>query len=588
MHFILRFMAGKIRSKTKLRKILVRVRRWWQHPAFAIAVSVAILAILPPIENDVLSLPFALALVLFLAALIFAATRRFSFSVCCGWMIVGALSIVSLIKFKMKGFSLHFYDVVFTASDSDAVDFIFVTYPHLVLPVLILIGLFTGIGVLMYRLDRPRDFSIGKRLAACVIAVALLPLTFPSEATTAQRYFYYLQGRHVTAFFVSLLDLQYMFRENELERRLSQLPPQEPFSGAAQCGSGDRPDIVVVLEETQTNPGYFTQLPNAGEMAAAMTRNGEALHPLNVEVFGGGTWISGLSLLTGLSSMDFGWRSPYLTITLQDAIKNPIPQILADCGYRTMAVLPLDYQFVNEGPFLQSIGFETVLDRLDIEAPSRHMRDNFYFEQAQKQIELHRKTDDRPLFIYLQTMFAHSPFDKHREPEIMLAGEPFHENADLAEYWRRVLIARNDFADFSDQIMSEATDRGMVLMSFGDHQGTATMSLVEELDGLSPLSRPGSLAYRTYYTLSGSGLPTRQPELNDSVLDIGFLGTEILEAAGIPGSDVYVDLAALKRLCGGAFYNCPDRDAVDRHLRRRIDGGLLDLFPNDHSAAGST
>lgn len=567
---------------------MVRARRWWQHPALPVVLSLVILAILPPIENGLLSLPFVLALALFVAALLFTVTRRLSFSICSGWMIVGTLSIISLIKFKMKGFSLHFYDVVFTANDSDAVDFIFVSYPHLVAPVLILMVLFTGIGVVMYRMDRPRELSFGKRLAACALAVIMLPLTFPSEASTAQRHFYYLQGRHVTAFFVSLLDLQYMFRENELEKRLSQLPPQEPFSGTAQCGNGDRPDIVVVLEETQTDPGYFTQLPNAGEMAAAMTRSDEALRPLNVEVFGGGTWISGLSLLTGLSSMDFGWRSPYLTITLQDAIKNSIPKILADCGYHTMAVLPLDYQFVNEGPFLRSIGFETVLDRLDIKAPSRHMRDSFYFAQALKQIEQHRKTDDRPLFLYVQTMFAHSPFDKHREPDITLAGEPFHKDSDLAEYWRRVLIARNDYADFSDQVMSEATDRGVVMMSFGDHQGTATMRLVEELDGPSPLSRPGSLAYRTYYTLTGSNLPERQSTPNDGLLDIGFLGTEILEAAGIPGSDVYIDLAALKRLCGGAFYECPDRDAVDRHLRRRIDGGLLDLFPDTSRDNGTT
>lgn len=581
-------MVGTLHPKRKPKRVLARARSWWRHPVLPAVLSAGVLAILPPIENDLLSLPFVLALALFAAALLFSVTRRLSFSVCAGWMIVGTLSIISLIKFKMKGFSLHFYDLVFTANDSDAVEFIFVSYPHLVGPVLLLMVVFAGISVLMYRMDRPRDMSLGKRLVACTLALFMLPLTFPSEASTAQRHFYYLQGRHVTAFFVSLLDLQYMFRENELEKRLSRLPPQEPFSGEAQCGSGDRPDIVVVLEETLTNPGYFTQLPNAADMAAAMTRQGETLQPLNVEVFGGGTWISGLSLLTGLSSMDFGWRSPYLTITLQDAIKNPIPKILADCGYHTMAVLPLDYQFVNEGPFLHSIGFETVLDRLDIKAPSRHMRDKFYFEQALAQIEAHRAADGRPLFLYVQTMFAHSPFDKHREPDITLAGEPFHREPALAEYWRRVLISREDYADFSEQVMAGATERGMVMMSFGDHQGNATMDLVEELDGPSPLSRPGSLAYRTYYTLTGSGLPERQPAQQDGVLDIGFLGTEILEAAGIPGSDVYIDLAALKRLCGGAFYDCPDRDAIDRHLRRRIDGGLLDLFPNKQLSAGTS
>ena len=168
-------------------------------------------------------------------------------------------------------------------------------------------------------------------------------------------------------------------------------------------------DIMVVLEETQTSPEYFPQLESRDDMAAAMVADGETLNPLNVEVFGGGTWITGLSFLTGLSAMDFGWRNPYLTMTLQDSVKGALPQILADCGYHTMAILSLDYHFVNEGPFLSSIGFETVLDRLDIEAPKRHMRDNFYFETALKEIRKHRLEDDRPLFLYVQTMFGKHP-----------------------------------------------------------------------------------------------------------------------------------------------------------------------------------
>ena len=297
-------------------------------------------------------------------------------------------------------------------------------------------------------------------------------------------------------------------------------------------------------------------------------------------MFGGGTWITGLSMLTGLSATDFGWRSPYLTITLQDAVKGAIPKILADCGYHTVAILSLDYQFVNEGPFFSSIGFETVLDRLDIEAPKRHMRNDFYFDTALEQIRKHREDDDRPLFLYVQTMFAHSPYKKRKEPEISLPGEPFHKDKIISEYWRRVLIGRNDYAEFAEKVRADAPERGLVLMSFGDHQGSATMPLVEELDGPNPLTRPGSLAYRTYYTLGGrEATDSWTPPLQgDAAMDIGFLGSEMLEAAGIPGSDVFEDLAALKRYCNGAYYECPDREAVDRHLRRRIDGGLLDLF----------
>ena len=438
-------MAKLSGLQTRYKRLLARVRRWWVNPLMSLAISAAVLGLIPSVENDFESVPFALALALMVATVFFAFTRRLTFSVCCGWMVVGILSVVSLIKFKNKGFSLHFYDMVFLANDGDAVTFLLESYLHLIVPVVLLAGLLAYAGFIMFRLDRPRRLTGRKRLLAMLVAVVMLPLTFPADAYEKQRHFYYLAGRHVTAFFVSLLDLEYIFVENELEKRLSALPPQQAFSGAAKCGDGDLPDIVVVLEETQTSPEYFTQLPNRSDMTAAMTNDAERMHPLNVEVFGGGTWISGLSMLTGLSATDFGWRSPYLTITLQDAVKGAIPKILADCGYHTMAILSLDYQFVNEGPFLSSIGFETVLDRLDIEAPKRHMRDDFYFATALEQIRKHRESDDRPLFLYVQTMFAHSPYKERMEPEIVLPGEPFHKDETISEYWRRVLIGRNDY-----------------------------------------------------------------------------------------------------------------------------------------------
>ena len=207
-----------------------------------IAISVVLLSVLPPVENSFESLPFVLATALLVAVVFFVFTRRLTFSVCCGWMVVGILSIISVIKFKNKGFSLHFYDMVFL--DGDAVTFLFDSYPHLVLPVLLLMALLSYSAFIMYRLDRPRRLNGPKRILVLLAATVLLPLTFPADAYERQRHFYYLAGRHVTAFFVSLLDLEYMFVENELERRLSKLPPQAPFSGAAKCGDGDLPDIV--------------------------------------------------------------------------------------------------------------------------------------------------------------------------------------------------------------------------------------------------------------------------------------------------------------------------------------------------------
>ena len=128
-------------------------------------------------------------------------------------------------------------------------------------------------------------------------------------------------------------------------------------------------------------------------------------HPMSVETFGGGTWITNLAMMSGLSADDFGWRSPYLTIALENRVRGALPEVLSRCGYRTVAMLPMGYTFVNEGPFLSSIGFETVLDIDDIKAPSYHMRDDFYYRAAEAFIARHREEDGRPLFLEIETMF---------------------------------------------------------------------------------------------------------------------------------------------------------------------------------------
>lgn len=554
------------------------------HPG-AVAIASGLGALfLWMLDNNTVTLPFCLSVVALGASLLFLATRRLAFSVYAAWMLVGALTIVSAIKYKMKGFSLHFFDIVIVAEDTDIVKFLLSSYLHLVAPVLVFVALCLVAGIVLFRYEKPGRTSLMSRGAGAMSAVLLIPLTFPAEAAVEQRYFYYMYGRHASAFFVSLLDLRFAFTENDLEARLAARPASAPFSGAIDCGTGSRPDILVVLEESMTDPAVFPQIANGPAVSRTMAGGEGAMHPLNVETFGGGTWITNLSLMSGLSATDFGWRSPYLTMMLEGRVKGALPEILAHCGYRTAAVLPLNYTFVNEGPFLSSIGFETVLDKDAIGAGFYHLRDDFYFDAASRFIDEHRRTDGRPLFLLVQTMFAHSPYEERLEPGETVAGEPLSPDSDVAEYLRRMVIARADFAAFAEGQRAAASDRGLVIASFGDHQSFATSDYVDELEGEAALAEPGSLAYRTFFTAADSEGPVALPGLPPkNPLDIAYLGTAILDAAGIPGNDIFLDLRELAALCGGRFFACPNRDRVDDHLRRRIAGGLLDIGPQPGS-----
>lgn len=530
-------------------------------------------------EHEWQSVPFSLALVAALAGLLFLASRRLAFSVYVAWMSIGFVTVVSAIKFRMKGFSLHFYDAVFVSRDPDVYRFLLGSYLHLILPVVIALALGIAAAILLFRIDRKSGWSVSTRVLVLAALVVLVPLTFPAEASK-DRYFYYMQGRHMSAFFVSLLDLRNLVVEPAFEKRLQAVAPQPPFADTVDCGDRTNlPDVFFVLSESQSDPGNFPRIRGGAGFLQRFAPKAGTPRPMQVETFGGGTWITNLSLMTGLSATDFGWRSPYLTITLQDEVAGALPEVLTRCGYRTAVMTPMDYAFVNEGPFLKSIGFETVLDIKDIAAPFYHLRDNFYYHAAEAFIARHRREDGRPLFLEIQTMFPHSPYEGRMEPDLKVDGEPFSSDFQANEYLRRMAVARRDFQDFLDNRQADAGDRGAVVLEFGDHQSSATKPFIDAIAGDDALATPGSLAYRTFYTVTTFNHPLRHPMPEMGPLDVGFLGASLLDAAGLPMSPVMTDLVRLRDRCGGKFHGCQDRATVDAHLRRRVDSGLLHLFP---------
>ena len=527
------------------------------------------------VENYWGALPFAVLIVALISALLFAVSKRPAFSVYSAFMIVGLVTVVSLIKFKMKGFSLHFYDIVFAGSDPQAAEFLLSTYPHLIVPVLVFAASIAVASTILFLYDEKLERSRSHLMAGVLLPAIMLPVTYPTEAREG-RYVYYLQGRHASAFFVSLLDIQYMFSDGEMERRLAAAPPQKPFSKEALCGSNS-PDIFVVLSETQADPAKFPQLENGKEIGQRMAEANGPLQPLNVETFGGGTWITNLSFLTGLPATEFGWRSPYLTIELEGKVRGALPELLSKCGYRTVAIMPFEQSFVNEGPFLSSIGFEEVYDKEAIGASDYRMRDTFYYSAAEKIIADKKEGDNRPLFLLIQTMYPHSPYEKRRDPEIVLKGEPFNDDPQIAEYLRRMLIARQDLAGFLDKRRKQLGSRGAVFMDFGDHQSFSTKPLVEAVAGDDAMSKPGSLPYQTFYTMRYVKPDGEQVMKDQKPVDIAFLGSRLLQFAGLPTSEMWSDIARLDALCEGKMFTCANKQQVINHLRRRIDSGVLDI-----------
>lgn len=551
---------------------LVRTLR---HP-LVLSLAVVIVALFFfAADNFWKTIPFAIMILSLLTCTLLVMSKRISFAFYSSVMVMVILTGISYFKFEMKGFSLHFYDVAFTGGDSDAMWFLLDAFTPQISIIFVAILAFSAISIFLFRNDAKIDLSRIKLSGLGVIPITLIGFTYPAEAGT-QRYFYYLQGRHTTAFFVSLLDMQNLLGQEDLEKRLAKVPEQKPFSDNVSCGV-NQPDIFIVLSETQANPADFPQIEKTPLLKQQFESPNGALQPLNVETFGGGTWITNFSFMTGLSATYFGSRSPYLTSNLEGKVGGALPQVLQKCGYRTVAQIPFEYGFVNEGPFLTSIGFEDVYDRNAIDAPHYHMRDKFYFDSAEKIIAEHRKSDDRPLLFLIQTMFPHSPYEERLLPEISVKGEPFHEDAGVSEYIRRMVIARQDLTEFFNSRENDLSNRGAVLLDYGDHQSAATKSLIDEAAGPNALSTPGSLAYRTFFTMRHLDKSGERVFTSQEPLDISLLAAKMIEFGGLASSEIWDDLIRVDAICGGKIYNCDKQDQIEQHFVRRIEGKQLTI-----------
>jgi hypothetical protein len=58
-------------------------------------------------------------------------------------------------------------------------------------------------------------------------------------------------------------------------------------------------------------------------------------------------------------------------------------------------------------------------------------------------------------------------------------------------------------------------------------------------------------------------------------LDVSYLGSVILDLAGLPLSDVHRERLWLMSRCEGRYYTCSRRDEILRFHRRLIDSGVV-------------
>jgi len=351
-----------------------------------------------------------------------------------------------------------------------------------------------------------------------------------------------------------------------------------PAQLAATEDRDDRPDILMVLDESVFDPRDLG-LPVQAGLDDYFAPDGSVAGRLNVNVHGGGTWVSEYAAITGLETRSFGDQAYYLPVLMAGRVKHSLMTHLKDLGYETLVVYCMNASFMNAKKNYTALGAD------QFHGPgSKHVpgivwisRDRDFYQQTLDHIERIRQTSDKPVFAMVVTIYNHGPHVE--EPAIkgdrdivrswLSEAAPGHALAPYRDYYLRLQHNMDDYLWLKQEYSRRFPDRSMVATHFGDHQPKFTKDLVPDAESQS--------LYVTRFTIEGINRhlsPT--PDWGGGNLDIAYLPALVLSASGLRQDDVFSARLDLMQRCKGLYASCGD--PLKRQIHRTlVDRGLVDV-----------
>lgn len=391
---------------------------------------------------------------------------------------------------------------------------------------------------------------------------------------------------YVSTFLASLIDVASWWPSRSLAMiDVAPAGEQLPLAPAIPARRQIKPDILVIQHESVFDPRLYG-LPIQPQIVQFLSPPGGISGTLNVDIFGGGSWQSEFSLLTGLSSASFGPDAYFIFRKGAGRFHHALPHSLRALGYRTTLVSSCRRSFLNYAHFYRSIGIDEMLFAgddalpLDVDEFERSHADSMFFDALGKVVARRPAHDDQPLFHYALTNFNHGPHDCRRvaphrfEPERtfaqMTCPDPLY-----AEYYARLAETAASWCRLKSQLAARAKRRPMLIVHYGDHQPVLARRLERALGLADDARRP----FRTFYALEALNFELDRAAIPASrVLDLAFLGTVAQVAAGLPLDRVSATRAGLIEPCADGYFLADSADKQRFH-RTLVNLGLIDLEP---------
>jgi Sulfatase len=546
-------------------------------------IIVAAVAVIWLAERSVEHLKLAVAALCLIAAALLSVVADLERAILLSSILVAAVFGASTVKYRHSGLKLTVTDLPLALAGT--VPFFIVQYP------LAVAGFFAGAAVVVLAAVAAwlavAGPPVSPELQVVLFGVAAIGLVAANRTSGGPASFRRIAAQprcFFSTFIASLLDpLSWRQFGGLVLSDIAEDPL--PLMPAVPARVSDYPDIIVIQHESIFDPRVFG-LPVEPIVEAFLSPK-DGLHgTLNVDIFGGGSWQSEFSLLTGLSSASFGSNAYFLFKRGVGRFHNSLPNSLTALGYRTMLTSSCRRSFLNYDEFYRSIGISERIFTDDFHPPFDVGRfeatnsDALFLEAA---LGVHMKRiagDAAPHFLYALTNFNHGPHNRRLAAPGLFESERAFAAASLpdacyVEYYARLVETAVTWNRLKSELSSRFPGRPMLIIHYGDHQPVMARRVAAKIK----LPTDAQRQFRTFYaieTLNGCAdrmIPGRGPDL-----DIAFLGTVALQQAGLPLDEVFATRASLLKHCSEAYFASPS-ERKRRFHRTLVNLGIIDVTP---------
>lgn len=528
---------------------------------------------------------------------------------------LAAVLLSSAVMQSYLGMPLTLADIQFFFRDPIDDLKLFLNYPALGVSFCAVIGGFALLLVLGWRIERPRWPAQGNRIThgarAAVVATLVGVLAIGYSAAPPMAHAGAADDRDAWSAFLALRRIELagnwvgrlnMFFENR--DMLATLPPVRPQSRFPEPAADDAavdaeahapatdaappdapapeaaprlPDVLVVLEESTFDPQLIRACRDpacASPMFRAPANAVRTLQsPLLVHTTGGGTWLTEFAFLSGFDWRTFGRGGAYAPVSLAPRLNHSLPQYLRSLGYHTVVFSAVGADFLRARSAYRYYGFDEFYASQDLQLGSEwhELRDATLYDKALAILAGSR--DPRPLFVFMLTIRNHGP---HGESSgalpLRVRGVEKRLGRPMADYLARLDDSARDIDVLRKRWLAAPQPR--VLGWFGDHQPEFAWDFINTLADINNTrlaTNVGAerLRYLTWHQLSANFGP-RGVVSSLEALDVPFLGSELLEFAGIPlDADARAALS-VARQCHQLLLDCADHALIDDYLSYRI------------------